>query len=887
MEVTELDKPNQSFFTTGKEDVLHQLETQVSGLSEQEASDRLGRFGPNSIQSEKKISLFRRILNQLKNVMVLILCVAAVIALFVGDVKSTLIVVAVVIMNTILGVAQESKAEKAIEALRSLASPDAVVRRDGIERVIKAKDLVVGDIVIIEAGNHIPADIRLIDAINLKIEEASLTGESVPVEKQTGLIQDGKAGIGDKTNMAFTGTSVVYGRGAGVVVATAMDTEIGKIARYLSQNNKIEETPLQKRLVEMSKFISIIIVLVSLVIFVTGLLWGRSTFDMFLTAVSLAVAAIPEGLPAIVTIILALGVQKMAKKNAIVRKLPAVETLGSTQVICTDKTGTLTKNEMTVMELNFLGKTRLAEDTLTNTVPERLLQAMVLCNDARFNTGDGTESFSGDPTETALLKYSMLHDTEKSSLERRMPRIAEVPFDSSRKMMSTIHKDQGRLLAMTKGALDIMLEKCDRKINEHGIVPLTDEERIRIEETSRQMAKNALRILAFAYKEMDELPDPISSETIETGLVFVGFVGMIDPARPEVRDAVAVCRAAGIRPVMITGDHIITAIAIANDLGILGSGDVALEGKEIERMSDEELTQNIEKYSVYARVSPEHKVRIVQAWKRMGKVTAMTGDGVNDAPALKAADISIGMGITGTDVAKGVSDIILVDDNFATIVSAVKEGRKIYNNIKKVIHFLLSTHLGEVIALFIATLFNWVILFPVHLLWVNLIIDTLPALALGMEKSDKQLMLEKPVSPEQKLFANGLGLNILFHGLMKGILVLAAYLVARNIHGQDVAVTTAFATLGLIQLAHALTLRSKVYWTFSTKLPFNKYLFAAIVGAAAMQVIVIIVPVFNEVFNVTQLKWEEWVITIVASLLIIPLVDLQKWVIAKFAKRDK
>jgi len=576
----------------------------------------------------------------------------------------------------------------------------------------------------------------------------------------------------------------------------------------------------------------------------------------------------------------------MAKRNAIVRKLPAVETLGSTQVICTDKTGTLTKNEMTVVELNFFDENHLADSIMTKAIPERLLQAMVLCNDARFNTNDGKESYSGDPTETALLKFSIQHGAEKSSLESVMPRIAEVPFDSGRKMMSTIHDFKGAVLALTKGALDIMLERCSHRVGKNGILPLSDDDREQIESASRLMASNALRVLAFAYKELTELPVPVTSDTVENGLVFIGFVGMIDPARPEVRDAVKVCREAGIRPVMITGDHIATAKAIAKDLGILSSGDIAIEGKELERMSDSELLLNIEKCSVYARVSPEHKVRIVQAWKRSGKITAMTGDGVNDAPALKAADISVGMGITGTDVAKGVSDIILVDDNFATIVSAVKEGRKIFNNIKKVIHFLLSTHFGEVVTLFIATLFNWIILFPVHLLWVNLIIDTLPALALGMEKADKRLMLEKPASPDQKLFANGLGFNIILHGLVKGILVLAAYLVARNIHGQEVAVTTAFATLGLVQLAHALSLRSKDFWTFSTKLPFNKYLLAAVLGATVMQVIVIVVPVFNKVFNVTHLKWEEWLITIVASLMIIPLVDLQKWLTAKFSIRQ-
>ena len=875
-----------SFFNMDKDSVLKKLATQVSGLSEQDAADRLSRLGRNTIESEKRISLLRRIINQMTNVMVLILAIAAVIALMVGDVKSTLIVVAVLIMNAALGVAQESKAEKAIESLRNLTSPDAVVRRDGQERKIKAEELVIGDVVLIESGNHIPADIRLLESINLKIEEAALTGESVPVDKYSNKVQDDKAGLGDQINMAFTGTSVVYGRGAGVVVATGMETEIGRIAKYLSQNNKIEETPLQKRLAEMSKYISLIIVLVSIAIFVTGLLWGRSMFEMFLTAVSLAVAAIPEGLPAIVTIILALGVQKMARRNAIVRKLPAVETLGSTQVICTDKTGTLTKNEMTVVELYFHNEKFAADEIDTLTIPERLLQSMVLCNDARSSTNNGIVSYSGDPTETALLKFSALHGARKAALETMIPRTAEVPFDSGRKMMSTIHDLQGSVLVLIKGALDIMIGKCGRISGKYGVLPLTDDDRDRIESASKGMAQNALRVLAFAYKELAEFPDPVSDDSVENGLIFLGFVGMIDPARPEVREAIKVCRDAGIRPVMITGDHIETAIAIAKDLGMLAPGDIALEGKVLEKMSDAELLLHIERCSVYARVSPEHKVRIVQAWKRIGKVTAMTGDGVNDAPALKAADISIGMGITGTDVAKGVADIILVDDNFATIVSAVKEGRKIFNNIKKVIHFLLSTHFGEVVVLFIATLFNWVILFPVHLLWVNLIIDTLPALALGMEKADKQIMLQKPVSPDQKLLAGGLGFRILLHGTIKGILVLAAYLLALNLHGQEIAVTTAFATLGLVQLAHAFSIRSRVAGTFSSGIPFNKYLVAATLVAAVMQVIVIAVPVFNNAFNVTQLKWEEWLITVVASLLIIPLVDLEKWLAARLSSKN-
>lgn len=873
------------FFNMNTTDVLKHLGTRVMGLSEQEARERQLRFGLNKIAVEKKTSLARRFVNQLTNVMVLILSIAAVIALLVGDYKSTLIIVAVIIMNAILGIVQESKAEKAIESLRNLSSPDAVVRRDGQVRIIKAEDLVVGDIILVETGNYLPADIRLHEAFNLKIQEAALTGESVPVEKINAQIQETDASLGDQKNMAFTGTSVVYGRGSGIVTAIGMETEIGKIAKYLSQSSGKEETPLQKRLSEMSKYISMIIVLVSLVIFITGLLWGRSAFEMFLTAVSLAVAAIPEGLPAIVTIILALGVQKMAKKNAIVRKLPAVETLGSTQVICTDKTGTLTKNEMTVVELYFSHQRFEAFGILTESIPDRFMQTMVLCNDARVSIQNEKTDYLGDPTETALLKFSDLHGIGKSMLEATYPRIGEVPFDSNRKLMSTIHRIQSGNVVLTKGALEILLDKCNRILEGNVVRSLTSEYRGAIDKANKEMAQNALRVLAFAYKELDEKRNQESRDDVENELIFIGFIGMIDPPRPEVREAVQICRTAGIIPVMITGDHKDTAIAIAKNLGILSQGDQALEGKELERMSDTELTLNIEKYSVYARVSPEHKVRIVQAWKRTGKVTAMTGDGVNDAPALKAADISIGMGVTGTDVAKGVSDIILVDDNFATIVSAVKEGRRIYFNLRKVIHFLLSTHLGEVFTLFVATLFNWVVLFPVHLLWVNLIIDTLPALALGMEKAENNIMKQNPVAPNQKLFADGLGANIVIHGVMKGILVLGAYLFAMNIHTHEIAVTTAFATLGLVQLAHAFTLRSNATWTFSASLPINKYLFATALGVAVMQIIVIAVPVFNGVFKVTQLKWEEWLITAIASLLIIPLVDFQKWIVKKLNRR--
>ena len=865
------------FFTMNANEVMQHLGADEMGLTQHEAKRRHEQYGPNKLPKPKKISLARRFLNQLLNIMVLILTLAALVALLVGDYKSTIIILAVIIMNSILGVLQENKAEKAIDSLQDLASPEAEVRRGGQLQEIRAELLVVGDIVILEAGDHIPADMRLIEAVNLKVEEAALTGESVPAEKNIHAIPEADAMVGDRKNMTYMGTNVVYGRGTAVVTAIGNDTEMGNIAKYLLKDNSREETPLQKKLSEMSKYISIIIVVASLVIFATGLLWGRSVFEMFLTAVSLAVAAIPEGLPAIVTIVLALGIQRMAKKNAIIRNLPAVETLGSTQVICTDKTGTLTKNEMTVVELY---QSHRIVDILKESIepPSKILHAMVLCNDARETQLQQEYSFTGDPTETSLLKCAGKYSVNKSALNGLYPRLAEIPFDSARKMMTTIHQHQASTLVFTKGALDVLLERCDRILIDGVIRDIASADVRRISDENKAMAQKALRVLAFAYKEIDEYPDAITPEAIETGMIFIGFVGMIDPPRPEVRLAVQTCREAGIKPVMITGDHKETACAIAKELGIMRDGEYAIEGRELEKMNESDLLSKVENCSVYARVSPDHKVRIVQAWKHLGKTTAMTGDGVNDAPALKAADISIGMGITGTDVAKGVSDIVLADDNFATIVSAVAEGRRIFINIKKAIHFLLSTHLGEVLALFIATMFNWVILYPIHLLWVNLIIDTLPALALGMEQPDDTLMQQKPTSSNQKFFAGGLGLNIVIQGGLKGILVLVAYLLALKLHSQEVAVTTAFATLGLVQLAHTFALRSDTKSIFKLGFITNKFLLFSVLGAVFLQVIVIVVPAFNDIFKVTQLNLDEWLIAIIVSLSIIPLVELQKWI---------
>lgn len=876
------------FHTKDIHDIYSILNSREAGLSEAEAEERLGIYGKNVISRGKKRNLVSKIWEQLNNIMFLVLAVAAVIALFAGDIKSTIIIAFVIVMNTVLGLIQEGKAEKAMEALQRLSTPEAEVVREDKPRMIKAEDLAVGDVVLLDAGDHIPADLRLIDAANLKIEEAALTGESVPVEKVIRTLDQEDIVIGDRINMAYMGSTVTYGRGKGIVTAIGMNTEMGRIASYISENDSNQQTPLQKKLSEMSKYISFIILIASLAIFVTGLLWGRSFFDMFLTAVSLAVAAIPEGLPAIVTIVLALGVQKMAKKNAIIRKLPAVETLGSAEVICSDKTGTLTKNEMTVIKICFDHFVLDGNATFETgqTAIKRLLEGMLLCNDTRVSVKeDQSEEMTGDPTETALVKYAHSLKYNKAMLDDMMPRIKEIPFDSDRKLMTTVNQQENGFRSYTKGALDVLLVRCNRILN-HGVVrELTAEDQELILKANSQLTQHALRVIAFGYSELDQVPADAQMDTTEQNMIFIGFVGMMDPPRAGVDMAVHKCREAGIKPIMITGDHKDTASAIARELGILKEGETAIEGSAIQGMSDQELLEQIESYSVYARVSPEHKVRIVSAWKQKGKVTAMTGDGVNDAPALKAADIGIGMGITGTDVSKGVSDMVLADDNFVTIVAAVEEGRRIYNNIRKAVHFLLSTHLGEVLALFVATLLNWIILFPIHLLWVNLIIDTLPALALGVEKPEDDIMRKKPRNSDQNFFAEGLGFNIITQGAIKGLLVLAAYYVALNLHSEEVAITTAFATLGLVQLCHAFTIRSETKSAWSMGFFSNRRLNMAVAIAALLQVSVIIIPAFNDLFQVKQLFWEEWIMTIVASLAIIPIVEFEKAMVRKKGKK--
>lgn len=865
------------FYRMSEQETLEYLNSGDDGITDEEALKRSQIYGKNELAEGKRKTLFDMLLEQFKNVMVIILLIAAVISGFMNELTDTVIILMVVVINAVLGVMQESKAEKALAALKKMSSPHVKVKRGGAVKQANTEEVMLGDIILLEAGDYVPADMRLLQCASLKIEEAALTGESVPAEKITQPIDKEDIVIGDRRNMAYSGSSVTYGRGTGVVTAIGMGTEVGKIAGHLS-NSESQETPLQKKLAEMSKYLTIGIVAISVVIFMAGVLQGRNYFEMFLTAVSLAVAAIPEGLPAVITIVLAIGVQKMARRNSIVRKLSAVETLGSTEIICSDKTGTLTQNKMTVKEV-YLDERVISADDFTeeNRSFAIFTHSLVLCNDSKTASADRDGvSFMGDPTETALAYFASLKGIRKDTIDKLAPRAGEIPFDSGRKLMSTIHKMNGIYRVVTKGAPDVLLERCGRILANGEKKALTEKEKNKAVEANRAMAGKALRVLAVAFRDMEELPEGLTSENIEQDMVFVGLVGMIDPPRPEAAEAVRICSEAGIRPVMITGDHRDTAAAIAKELGIIKNEDEVITGSELNRISDGEFDESVVKYSVYARVSPEHKVRIVNAWKKRGKVVAMTGDGVNDAPALKAADIGIGMGITGTDVAKGVSNMVLADDNFATIVIAVEEGRKIYSNIRKTIQFLLSSNLGEVVTLFAATMLNWTILFPIHILWVNLVTDTLPALALGVERTEKDIMKKKPRKAKSSFFSEGYGFSIIYQGIFKGILTLSAYFIGLNAYSEGTAITMAFATLGLIQLTHSLNVRSNTRSLFKLGVFSNMYLIGAIAVSAFLQVIVILVPYLNSIFRVEQLSLEQWGIVLAASLAIIPIVEAAK-----------
>lgn len=870
--------PNEILFHTQDEKTtLEKLNSSVDGITEEEAAKGLELYGKNQLAEEKRKTIFVMFLEQFKNVMIIILLIAAVISGLTHELTDSLIILAVVIINAVLGVLQESKAEKALAALKNMSSPYAKVKRNGEVRQIKSEELVPGDIVLLEAGDYVPADMRLLQAASLKIEEAALTGESVPVEKSVEKIDKTDIVIGDRKNMVYFGSSVSYGRGLGVVAATGMSTEVGKIASHISSNES-QQTPLQKKLGEMTKYLTIAIIAVSIIIFFAGVIQGQKYLDMFLTAISLAVAAIPEGLPAVITIVLALGVQKMAKRNAIIRKLSAVETLGCTEIICSDKTGTLTQNKMTVTEIYIDGKIVKVEDLAPDTgSTELFIDSLVLCNDSKVSRSDsGSIAFMGDPTETALADFGLNKGVNKEELDKQLPRKSEIPFDSERKLMTTINQTKEQIKAFTKGAPDVLLDRCTGILLNGEAEPLTPNHIDSIIAANKALASKALRVLGVAYKDIDHIPSELLPEEIESGLVFVGLAGMIDPPRPEAKEAVRICTEAGIRPVMITGDHKDTAAAIAKELNIIKDESQVITGAELNAINDETFEQQIEKYSVYARVSPDHKVKIVNAWKKKGKVVAMTGDGVNDAPALKASDIGVGMGITGTDVAKGTSNMVLSDDNFATIVVAVEEGRKVYNNIRKTIQFLLSSNLGEIVTLFVATMLNWTILLPIHILWVNLVTDTLPALALGLEKSHKDIMKQKPRKASSSFLSDGVGISILYQGVLKGIITLTAYYIGTRLYSHEVAVTMAFATLGLVQLTHSLNARSNKKSLLRIGLFSNMYLIGAIAISALLQIIVIAVPFLNDIFNVTVLNLEQWLIVVCAALVIIPIVEAVK-----------
>ena len=854
------------WYKKSKNEILQELDVdEKNGLSSTEALRRLEKYGKNKLETKKKKTLFKQFLSQLKDVMIYILIIAAIISAFLGEISDALIILLVIIINAVIGVIQESKAEKALDALKELSTPKALVKRDGSLKEILSEDIVPGDIVIIDAGRYIPGDLRLIDTANLKIEESAFTGESVPSEKDASFLPDKEIPIGDQNNMAFMSTLATYGRGVGVVVGTGMNTEIGKIAKMIEQEEN-DETPLQKKLSELGKILGFLAVGICILIFIISFFQGRDLLEMFLTSISLAVAAIPEGLPAIVAIVLALGVQRMVKKNAIIRKLPAVETLGSVSIICSDKTGTLTQNKMTVTTV-YTNDSYIKESefNLNDNESKLLVDCMVLCNDATYSE----KSKTGDPTEIALLESPFKLNILKEKLEKEFKRIDEIPFDSDRKLMTTVNLvDDKKARVFTKGALDSILSICN-KISINGkLVDFSKEYKAKVLENSNIMSDKALRVLAFAYKDISK--ENIVLDSLEKDLVFIGMVGMIDPPRLEVKDSIKLCKSAGITPVMITGDHKNTAFAIANELGIAEDISQAITGHEIDKFKEEEFNEKIINYRVFARVSPEHKVKIVKAFKSHGNIVSMTGDGVNDAPSLKAADIGVAMGITGTDVSKGASDMILTDDNFSTIVSAVEEGRKIYLNIKKSIVFLLSCNLGEILTLFTAILLNWNSpLQPIHILWVNLITDSFPALALGVDKTKEDVMNNPPRNPKESIFIKSDKIQLIINGVLIGGITLFAFKLGERLYADSLihAQTMAFVVLSVSQLFLSLSLRSNIKSAFSLGIFSNKYLVYSILLGIFLQVIIISISFIANIFKVTPLLLYDWIVVILVSLI--------------------
>jgi len=867
-----------------KETVLSEVgSTREQGLSVSEAETRLAANGRNKLEAAKGKSLLRKFLEQLADPMIIILLIAALISAVLAVYESAsgaegegfadvIIILAVVMINAVLGVFQESKAEKAIEALQKMSAATSKVLRDGKLTVIPSEELTVGDVVYLEAGDAVPADGRILECASLKIEEAALTGESVPVTKQAESIslKDGEKDIplGDRKNMVYMGSTVVYGRGVAVITATGMETEMGKIAGALAMAQE-GKTPLQLKLSQLSRILTWLVLGICLVIFAVQLIRPTEAelihkiLDSFMVSVSLAVAAIPEGLAAVVTVVLSIGVTNMSKRNAIIRKLTAVETLGCAQIICSDKTGTLTQNRMTVVD--FFG-----EDE------NRIASGMALCSDAET---DEEGNVTGEPTEAALVTWAFKRGMPKNGLKAAYPRVCEAPFDSNRKMMSTVHSTEKGFVQYTKGAPDVIVDRCTHYLLNGSPVPMTEEYKAKINEANKNMADRALRVLACAERLWNSIPESSEPEYLEEQLCFSGLCGMIDPVRPEVKDAIVECRHAGVRPIMITGDHVDTAIAIAKELGILGEGQKAITGAQLNEMNDEEFAKEFMSISVYARVQPEHKTRIVNAWRGAGYVTAMTGDGVNDAPSIKAADIGVGMGITGTDVTKNVADMVLTDDNFATIVGAVEEGRRIYNNIRKAIQFLLASNMSEVISIFVATLLGFTILKPVHLLWINLVTDTFPALALGMEHSEPDIMKKKPRDPKAGIFSEGLGLDILYQGIMVAALVLISYFVGHSIADPtlngDHGITMAFLTMSMAEVFHSLNMRSQRGSLFTLKKQ-NVVLWLAALGSFVATTLVCEVPFLRDAFELTPVSLKEYGIAIGIGLSVIPIVEIIK-----------
>ncbi len=897
-----------NFYREEVDAVLAEVKSSSNGLTSAQAAERLEKNGKNKLKQAPKDSLLKRFFAQLTDPMIVILLAAAAISAVLAIIEKefpsdVLIILFVVLINAVLGVYQESKAEKAIEALQEMSAATTKTLRDGNVVAVKSEDLVVGDVIVLEAGDSIPADCRIIECASMKIEEAALTGESVPVTKMLDVIMGKKEDavpLGDRKNMAYMGSTLVYGRGKAVVVATGMDTEMGKIADAIATAED-GETPLQKKLSQLSKILTYIVIGISIFIFAFqlvktfvggGTLGLDIVLEFFMVAVSLAVAAIPEGLAAVVTIVLSMGVTTMSKKNAIIRKLTAVETLGCAQIICSDKTGTLTQNVMTVVD-------SFCEDE------KNLATMMSLCTDVVVNS-DG--SVTGEPTEAALVNFAIKLGLNKNDLMEKMPRIGEAPFDSSRKMMSTLHQAANGIVQFTKGAPDIVVGKC--KYAQYGgqIVPITDEIKAKISHENKRMADKALRVLACAMKKYPELPKEISPETLEFDMVFVGLTGMIDPVRPEVKDAIDECRNAGITPIMITGDHKDTAVAIAKELGIIEDKKNAMTGADLEKLTDEEFDNVVQNTFVYARVQPEHKTRIVSAWKRKGYITAMTGDGVNDAPSIKTADIGVGMGITGTDVTKNVADMVLADDNFATIVSAVGEGRRIYDNIRKAIQFLLGSNLSEVLSIFFATLLGFTILEAPHLLWINLVTDCFPALALGLEKPESDIMKRKPRSSKAGVFSGGLGVDVFYQGALVTVLTIIAYFIGVNCADAwnfniatwqftnielgttagHMGTTMAFLTMSMCEIFHSLNMRSQrgsiVKMAF--KGSHNKFLYGSMLAALAMTTLVIEIPFLASAFDFSQLDLAHYGTAMLLAFMIIPIVEVIKAIQRATSKKN-